>query len=160
MHAELILADIKDIPVLRELADEIWKQHYPPIIGWEQTEFMLHKMYSESSLMEQMQQGQLFYLIQTDGKANGFLSVSDQGEGHWFLNKYYLRPEIQGKGLGSFVFHRLLDELHPAEMRLTVNRQNYKSINFYFKNGFVIEKVADFDIGNGFFMNDFVMVRK
>jgi hypothetical protein len=43
-------------------------------------------------------------------------------------------------------------------MRLTVNRQNYKSINFYFKIGFRIEKCADFPIGNGFVMNDFVMV--
>ena len=46
----------------------------------------------------------------------------------------------------------------PQTLRLTVNRQNYKSINFYFKNGFVIEKTADFDIGSGYFMNDFVMV--
>ena len=38
--------------------------------------------------------------------------------------------------------------------------QNYKSINFYFKNGFVIERVADFDIGNNFVMNDFVMIWK
>jgi hypothetical protein len=35
---------------------------------------------------------------------------------------------------------------------------NYKAINFYFKNGFTIEKVADFDIGDGYFMNDFVMI--
>ena len=40
---------------------------------------------------------------------------------------------------------------------LTVNRQNYKAINFYFKHGFKIKSVDDFDIGNGFFMNDFVM---
>jgi hypothetical protein len=39
-----------------------------------------------------------------------------------------------------------------------VNRQNYKAINFYFKLGFKIQTVADFDIGNGYVMNDFVMV--
>jgi ribosomal protein S18 acetylase RimI-like enzyme len=49
---------------------------------------------------------------------------------------------------------------HPKTIRLTVNRQNFKSINFYFKLGFKIEKVADFDIGNGYFMNDFVMLWK
>jgi hypothetical protein len=43
-------------------------------------------------------------------------------------------------------------------MRLQVNRKNYKSINFYFKMGFVIEEVADFDIGDGYLMEDFVMV--
>ena len=39
-----------------------------------------------------------------------------------------------------------------------VNRMNYKAVNFYFKSGFTIEKVADFDIGDGYFMNDFVMI--
>jgi ribosomal protein S18 acetylase RimI-like enzyme len=43
------------------------------------------------------------------------------------------------------------------ELRLQVNRQNVVAINFYFKAGFVIEKSADFDIGDGYFMNDFIM---
>ena len=34
----------------------------------------------------------------------------------------------------------------------------FRIVNFYFKNGFVIEKAEDFDIGNNYFMNDFVMV--
>ena len=50
--------------------------------------------------------------------------------------------------------------LDPLTVRLTVNRQNFKSVNFYFKNGFTIERVADFDIGNGYVMNDFVMMWK
>jgi ribosomal protein S18 acetylase RimI-like enzyme len=45
-------------------------------------------------------------------------------------------------------------------MRLQVNRKNVKAINFYFKNGFVIEDAKDFDIGSGYFMKDFVMIKK
>jgi ribosomal protein S18 acetylase RimI-like enzyme len=45
------------------------------------------------------------------------------------------------------------------ELRLQVNRQNYKAINFYFRNGFIIESIADFDIGDGYFMNDFIMLK-
>ncbi|MBK7966419.1 MAG: hypothetical protein IPK10_14825 [Bacteroidetes bacterium] len=41
---------------------------------------------------------------------------------------------------------------------MTVNRTNLKAINFYFKKGFTIEEVKDFDIGNNYFMNDFVML--
>jgi len=44
-------------------------------------------------------------------------------------------------------------------IRLQVNRKNYKAINFYFKNGFTIESVGDFDIGGGYYMNDFVMIK-
>ncbi len=61
--------------------------------------------------------------------------------------------------MGSEVFRQLLALMSNLEaVRLQVNRQNMKAINFYFKMGFVIEQVADFDIGDGYFMNDFVMV--
>jgi ribosomal protein S18 acetylase RimI-like enzyme len=54
----------------------------------------------------------------------------------------------------------IVDIRNPKTIRLTVNRQNYKSINFYFKNGFKIERVEDFDIGSGFWMNDFIMIKQ
>ena len=45
-------------------------------------------------------------------------------------------------------------------MRLFVNRENFKSINFYFKTGFIIEKIIDQPIGENFYMNDFIMIKK
>jgi ribosomal protein S18 acetylase RimI-like enzyme len=45
-------------------------------------------------------------------------------------------------------------------VRLNVNRQNYKSINFYFKLGFKIEKVVDIDLDKGYQMNDFIMLHR
>ena len=47
-----------------------------------------------------------------------------------------------------------------SAVRLTVNRKNFKAINFYFKQGFIIEEVKDFDIGNNYEMNDFIMLYK
>jgi RimJ/RimL family protein N-acetyltransferase len=64
----------------------------------------------------------------------------------------------QRKGSGTQAFHLILNQFPElTEIRLQVNRQNYQAINFYFKIGFVIDKVADFDIGDGYFMNDFIM---
>jgi hypothetical protein len=76
----------------------------------------------------------------------------------WFLNKFYIDQTLSAKGMGSRAFHLLMDKLQPSKVTLTVNRKNYKSINFYFKNDFMIHEVKDFDIGNGYFMEDFVMV--
>jgi len=80
-----------------------------------------------------------------------------------FYNEESMRLQmLEGhrKGLGRRSFELLLKSLGDSvkAIRLQVNRQNYKPINFYFKMGFVIERVADFDIGDGYFMNDFVMV--
>jgi RimJ/RimL family protein N-acetyltransferase len=62
--------------------------------------------------------------------------------------------------VGTQAFKLLVDELKADRMTLTVNRKNHKSINFYFKNGFRIEEVKDFDIGNGYKMEDFIMTWK
>jgi diamine N-acetyltransferase len=155
-------AEEKDIKPISDLAKIIWNQHYPEIITREQIDYMLNKMYSAESLKEQMEkQHHEFFIISRDEKEIGFVSVSkSDGNGSYFLHKFYILQDKAATGVGTEAFHKLLKQLHPTEIKLTVNRQNYRSINFYFKNGFKIERVADFDIGNGFVMNDFVMVWK
>ena len=46
-----------------------------------------------------------------------------------------------------------------TSLQLQVNRDNAAK-SFYEKLGFVILKEADFDIGNGYFMRDYVMEKK
>lgn len=141
------------------MADEIWRDHYPEIIGMEQVEYMLGRFYSSEGMLQQMRDGQQFYRVMLDGQPKGFLAIEARGEGNYFLNKLYIDTREQGRGLGQAIWQNMLLLLSDlCEMRLQVNRQNYKAINFYFKVGFVIERVADFDIGDGYFMNDFVML--
>lgn len=141
------------------MADEIWRDHYPEIIGMEQVEYMLGRFYSREGMLKQMRDGQQFYRVMLDGQPKGFLAIEARGEGNYFLNKLYIDTREQGRGLGQAIWQNVLLLLSDLrEMRLQVNRQNYKAINFYFKVGFVIERVADFDIGDGYFMNDFVML--
>ena len=137
----------------------IWDEHYVPIIGAEQVNYMLNKMYSPQAIGQQVQEGQKFHLVLTEGKETGFISVSSKDHKNFFLHKFYILQEKQNAGLGTVVFKQVFEGIYkPESIRLTVNRQNYRSINFYFKLGFKIEKVEDFDIGNGYFMNDFVML--
>lgn len=156
------IATDKDIPVIRDLADRIWRKHYVPIIGAKQVDYMLGKMYSADSIQQQMQDQQMYTIVFDDsGKAIGYISISTKDKKNYFLHKFYIDADKQGKGIGSEVFNYIVSTIPGAEtIELTVNRANYKSINFYFKNGFVIKEVADFDIGDGYFMNDFVMLRR
>jgi diamine N-acetyltransferase len=145
---------------INELATVIWNEHYVPIIGKEQVDYMLRCMYDINSLQKQHEDGHIFYIIEYEKKDLGFISIKEEETGDWFLNKCYVLTQKQRRGLGSALFEFIVDE-HPIDcIRLQVNRQNYKAINFYFKLGFVIEKADDFDIGNGYFMNDFVMIWK
>ncbi|MGZ3865833.1 MAG: GNAT family N-acetyltransferase [Bacteroidia bacterium] len=147
-----------DFLTIGKLARVIWEEHYVPMIGAGQVRYMLTKMYSPEAIANQVKEGQKFYLVENEGKETGFISVSTKDNKNYFLHKFYILQEKQNTGLGTKVFKQIFEELYkPESIELTVNRQNYKSINFYFKLGFKIDHVADFDIGNGYFMNDFVM---
>ncbi|MFN6040012.1 MAG: GNAT family N-acetyltransferase [Bacteroidota bacterium] len=149
----------QDTKKIAALANTIWNEYYISIISQEQIDYMLCKMYSVKALSEQIDNGQNFYTINIEGTDIGFISVSEIKPEEWMLHKFYINGNHRKKGMGSVVFKELLKTLKTPELiRLTVNRQNFKSINFYFKNGFIIESVEDFDIGNGYFMNDFVMI--
>ena len=161
-HITLTEAGVKDIKIISELAQRIWNQHYLSIIGQKQVDYMLTLMYSAESLQEQIEKkNHQFYLILNQEKTSiGFISVNHEQDGNWFLNKFYIDQTLAAKGNGTLAFNALLEKINPLTLTLTCNRQNYKSINFYFKLGFKIERVADFDIGNNYVMNDFVMVLK
>lgn len=154
-------ASPQDAAIIAALAERIWKKHYITIITMEQIEYMLEKMYSEESLISQMNEGHDFTVVSVDGIDVGYISISTKDGKEYFLHKFYVEVAEQGKGVGTELFKYILNNLGNAEtVKLTVNRANYKAINFYFKNGFVIDQVADFDIGEGYFMNDFVMLKK
>lgn len=151
----------QDLSAISDLAKIIWNAHYVSIIGQKQVDYMLQKMYNHTSLLSQLnEQKHVFYLIEENNCVLGFLSISSKNNRDYFLHKFYIDQQQAGKGIGTYALNALIQLINPKLIELTVNRQNYKSINFYFKNGFVIDKVADFDIGDGYVMNDFVMVKK
>ena len=157
----LKIATKDDVSIIQSLANKIWRKNYPAIISLAQIDYMLEKIYSAQSLYQQMSEGAVFLICYASGKEAGFCSYNKQGNGNFFLHKLYVDTEMHHEGIGTWLLNEIFgkkDDL--VELRLTVNRLNYKAINFYFKNGFVIEKVKDLDIGNGYWMNDFVMIKK
>lgn len=161
----LILAEAHELPEIAMIAEPIWHGHYTSIIGKEQVDYMLKNMYSKDALIKQNKEGQQFYFIIENDQKVGFIAISKKSEGQWFLHKFYIGMEHQNLHIGGKVIDEMTtlikseEDSNKIEIRLTVNRLNYKSINFYFKHDFRIETVADFDIGDGYFMNDFIMIK-
>ena len=156
----LQIATPKDLPIIYQLDEKIWYDHYLSIITAEQIEYMLANFYSLENLEKLMNEGQMFYLIQDEtNNSIGYLAVTENQPGHWFMNKFYIKTDVQGKGIGVNILKQWENLAKPKELSLQVNRKNFKSINFYFKTGYIIKEVADFDIGNGFSMDDYIMVK-
>jgi len=155
-------AAASDIPLIRSLAEAIWRRHYPDIISDDQIEYMLDLMYSEKSVADQMQQKQNYTLVYADGQPVGYYAVTEKSSGHFFLHKFYIQVDKHRKGIGTAAFSHMIENDCKGykEIALQVNRRNIKAVNFYFKHGFVIDYAKDFDIGGGYSMDDFFMILK
>jgi len=152
-------ANISDIPLIRELAYAIWPHAYNTILSVGQLHYMLEWMYSENALASQMKEGQQFYLAYEGEKAVGFAAVGPYDTHTYKLHKIYLLSQMQGKGAGRQLLQFLIDKVKEngaSRLLLNVNRQN-PAFYFYKKMGFEIKEEVNVDIGEGYFMNDYVM---
>ncbi|WP_445383348.1 GNAT family N-acetyltransferase [Robiginitalea sp. IMCC43444] len=148
------------IEVVAALAGQIWKRHYTPIIGPDQVGYMLQKYQSAEAIKDQINEGMRYYLLKTAHQTAGYLAFSIE-EKHLFLSKIYLKQEFRGMGYGSsamdFVKQCALRE-NCKEIRLTVNKNNTCAIEAYEGMGFRNVKAVVQDIGQGFVMDDYLMV--
>ncbi len=167
MHKNITIrfADEEDIETIGFLAQQIWPVAYKEILSADQLNYMLSLMYSPSSLRKQMsEQNHIFLIVednmQGDEEAVGFASYSVTDEaGIYKLHKLYVLPNQQGKGVGKFIVDFVVDQVKANDasaLRLTVNRNN-RAKYFYEKLGFKIIGEIDLDIGDNFFMNDYLM---
>lgn len=157
---EIRKVSIEDIPLIRELTFRVWPQTYASILSQAQIDYMLEMMYSESSLKIQMtEDGCQFIIVYEDGNPVGFASYSEEQPQRWKLNKIYILQNQQGKGTGKFVINYIIEEIKKQNARslfLQVNQHN-NAKTFYEKLGFNEVDFINLDIGNGYFMNDYIM---
>jgi len=155
-------ATLEDIEMINRLAWIVFPHTYKEILSPEQMEYMMDWMYSPENLRKQMtEDGHIYYLAYEGDEPAGYLSIQPEGEHTYHLQKIYVLPSYQGKKLGKFLFEqaiKAIKELHPepCQMRLNVNRQN-KALTFYEKMGMQKVDEGDFHIGNGYYMNDYIM---
>ncbi len=155
-------ATVEDIELIRTLCFKVWPQTYSKIISKEQIDYMLEMMYSETSLKQQIKEGCNFLIISDDVKPVGYASYQHTGNGNYKLHKIYILPETQGKNAGRFLLDYIIQDItkkNGVALQLQVNRFN-KAKDFYERLGFKVIKEANFDIGNGYFMNDYIMEKK
>ena len=155
-------ADRDLIHVIEKLAQEIFPATYATILASEQIDYMMEWMYSRESLEKQMAQGHVYHIAYYDGEPVGYTSVQMVEEGVWHLQKIYLKPGMQGKSVGKQMFLNAVDYIRqnsqlPCTVELNVNRNNTKAIRFYEHMGMHKASQGDFPIGNGYYMNDYIM---
>lgn len=156
------LAKAKDYQTIADFAAPIWYQHYTPIIGQQQVAYMLDKFQSVDAIKDQTQQGYQYYLVQTENQLVGYFCIQIRSDDSLFISKFYLGAGSRGKGLGKKMLANIESialQKNCKTIELSVNKEN-PAYNIYLKLGFVCQKPIQFDIGNGYIMDDYWMVKK
>ena len=153
-----------DIDRLCALAGEIWRMHYANIISSAQIEYMLAQRFTAKVLREELQRGDIWWdQLLVDGQMTGFSSYVLIGYPREMkLEKLYVDHAHQRNGYGGMLLDRVVTIARAygcERLKLTVNKHNQSAIAAYQKYGFRIADSITKDIGGGFVMDDYVMVR-
>ncbi|OKL41819.1 GNAT family N-acetyltransferase [Pontibacter flavimaris] len=156
-------ATASDLPTLMQLAAATWEPTYGSILSKEQIDYMFGEIYSREALERQMQEGQTFLIVEESAEPVGFasFSVKDESGKVYKLNKIYLLPQTQGKGLGKLLLQAVeqqVQQLGAAILDLNVNRHN-PAQGFYERCGYQVHHEEDIPIGP-YWMNDYVMRKR
>ena len=153
----------EQIREIADLANEIWNEHFTPIIGKEQVEYMVEKFQSYPALKEQISEGYEYYQILHDGEFCGYTGIHPGEDNRLFLSKLYIKKESRGRHLATKTFGFLKDlcrERGYSAVWLTCNKHNDNSLGVYRHLGFETIDTQEADIGGGFIMDDFIMEYK
>lgn len=155
------LQNLADIAALSALATDIVREHFDPLIGKAQNDYMLSRFQTVEAITNQLEHGYQYYFVCEDGQPIGFLAFYPRNE-VLYLSKFYLQKTQRGKGDSKLMLQFVIANAKKYGLDtivLNVNRDN-PAVYAYEHLGFVKIGEEKNDIGQGFFMDDFVFAYK
>ena len=149
--------DSDGVLAMSRLATDILREHYDPILGKAQNDYMLEKFQSVDAINHQLESGYQYYFVREAGQDIGFLAFYPRGEA-LYLSKLYLLKDERGKGYSRLIIEFVVGKAMEASLgsvELNVNKYN-DAILAYEKLGFRRVRAEKNDIGRGYFMDDYV----
>lgn len=151
----------QDLQRTAALAREIWTEHFTPLLGQQQVDYMLQKFQSVPAIRAQIEDGYQYYLLLAENELVGYIGMQPQADA-LFFSKLYLRKEARGKGYARMAINFLTDYATKHELPriyLTCNKYNHNTMAAYKAMGFSIIDSTVTDIGGGYVMDDYIWER-
>lgn len=154
-------ADEADCQLIHALACKVFPHTYRDILAPEQIDYMMQWMYAPDAIRQQMKDGHVYLIAYEACEAAGYVSVGRQDAETFHLHKIYVLPRFQKAHAGRFLFDAAIAYIRKVQggafkLELNVNRHN-PALGFYEHLGMRKVREGDFDIGNGYYMNDYIM---
>ncbi len=154
----IVTATYSDLEKLEQLASFIWRESYTQLLGENQVEYMLGRFQNARAFRQQISENYVYRIVYDGNEMIGYTASVLEGE-RIFLSKLYLKKAYHGRGLGKLMSEDVIG-LYPQAKAiwLTVNKHN-PSYEIYRHLGFKTVESVCTDIGEGYFMDDYVMQR-
>jgi len=121
---------------------------------------MLDKYQSAKAMSDQFSSGYKYAVVICGDQKAGYFAYDGIAEKEVFISKLYIHKDFRRRGLGRRILDFISNEaraLGCTAMTLSVNKDNSNSIQFYTAYGFQTIKAQKVAIGEGFYMDDYVM---
>lgn len=154
---EFVKLEKSAVSEMSEMATEIVREHYDPIIGKEQNDYMLKMFQSEDAILSQLAHGYNYYFVKENGKNVGFIAFYRRDDAI-YLSKLYLYKTERKKGYSRMMIDFVKEAAKKeglGAIELNVNKKN-DAVKVYEALGFKVVRLEKNDIGNGFYMDDYV----
>lgn len=135
--ADITLTPVTEpnFPVLRQLADTIWRQHYVGIISVAQIDYMLTRRFSDEALREHVQAADRWLeLLRVSGTPVGYcgyevasMDGSEASPATMKLGQLYGLETHRGMGLGRFMLGHIESRARELGCRLLWLQANKQS---------------------------------
>jgi len=150
------------VPIIQDIAKRSWQHTYAQILSPKQYQYMFKKMYSTPLIQAHLQDPNWNYVLFADD-TNTFVAFVGyefhHKENTTKLHRLYVAPEHMKRGFGKKALQHVKESAKIAgdyRIVLAVNKHNLAQ-QFYESQGFTIYDNGEFDIGNGFVMDDYLM---
>lgn len=147
-------ADFSEIFKIRDLASVTIPTSYQNNLTTEQIDYLEDFLYAQQINGESGDNNQTFMIAAIDGNDCAYGSFTQEGPDLFHLQKLFVNPQDQNKGVGTALFNGLLSfikQIHPTEcdVELNINHHN-QAFAFYEKMGMKEVRFQNTYIGNGF----------
>lgn len=152
----------EEAEALGELAGRIWRHNYAGMISPAQIDYMLAQRYHPPLIRQQLARGDHWDVARDGETLLAFAHSFPLEGGAVKLDKLYVHPDWQRRGIGALLLQRVEARARArgrSHLVLRVNRRNSQAIAAYRKYGFCVAREVVEDIGQGFVMDDYVMIK-
>lgn len=151
--------DPEKITAIAALANDIWHEHFTDIIGEDQVNYMVDKFQSYPAISDQISNGYEYYQIYSGQVFSGYTGIKEEN-GCLFLSKLYIKKDCRGQHISTRVLQYLTSlcrERGLSKLWLTCNKYNAHTLAVYKHFGFSVVREQKADIGNGYYMDDYIL---